>query len=51
MESATEEFFSNVILSSAETQKLFPNNILVFDSDAVCMSLSDRICSYKERES
>ena len=31
MESATEEFFSDVILSSAETQKLFPSNILVFD--------------------
>ena len=31
IESCTQEYFSDVILSSAETQKLFPNNILVFD--------------------
>ena len=31
IESCTHEYFSDVILSSAETQKLFPNNILVFD--------------------
>ena len=31
IESCTQEYFSDVILSSAETQKLFPNNLLVFD--------------------
>ena len=31
IESCTQEYFSDVILSSAETQKLFPNNVLVFD--------------------
>ena len=31
IESCTQEYFSNVILSSAETQKLFPNNVLLFD--------------------
>ena len=31
IESCTQEYFSDVILSSAETQKWFPNNILVFD--------------------
>lgn len=31
IESCTQEYFSDVILSSAETQKFFPNNVLVFD--------------------
>ena len=31
IEWCTQEYFSDVILSSAETQTLFPNNILVFD--------------------
>lgn len=42
IESCTQEYFPDVILSSAETQKLFPNNVLVFGAR---LSLSDRISS------